>query len=45
MELVAYLHSEMICERLQQGELMDRDLDCQLLDSIAESSRHAKSVV
>jgi peptidoglycan hydrolase-like protein with peptidoglycan-binding domain len=45
MELVAYLHSEMLCERLQQGELIDQDLDCQLLSSIAQSSHHAKSVV
>jgi peptidoglycan hydrolase-like protein with peptidoglycan-binding domain len=45
MELVAYLHSEMLCERLQQGESIDQTLDCQLLDSIAQSSRHAKSVL
>ncbi len=45
MELVAYLHSEMLCERLQQGESIDQDLDCQLLSSIAQSSHHAKSVV
>jgi len=45
MELVAYLHSEMISERLQQGESIDQALDCQLLDSIAKSSHHAKSVV
>lgn len=45
MELVAYLHSEMISERLQQGESIDQTLDCQLLDSIAKSSHHAKSVV
>ena len=45
MELVAYLHSEMLCERLQQGESLDRDLDCQLLVSIAKSSHQAKSVL
>ena len=45
MELVAYLHSEVLCERLQQGESIDQILDCQLLDSIAQSSRHAKSVL
>jgi peptidoglycan hydrolase-like protein with peptidoglycan-binding domain len=45
MELVAYLHSEMLCERLQQGESIDQTLDCQLLDSIAQSSHHAKSVL
>ncbi len=45
MELVAYLHSEMLCERLQQGESIDRDLDCQLIESIAKSSHHAKSVL
>ncbi len=45
MELVAYLHSEMLCERLQQGETIDQTLDCQLLDSIAQSSHHAKSVL
>ncbi len=45
MELVAYLHSEVLCERLQQGESIDQNLDCQLLDSIAQSSRHAKSVL
>ena len=45
MELVAYLHSEVLCERLQQGESIDQTLDCQLLDSIAQSSRHAKSVM
>jgi peptidoglycan hydrolase-like protein with peptidoglycan-binding domain len=45
MELVAYLHSEMLCERLQQGESIDQHLDCQLLDSIAQSSHHAKSVL
>ncbi len=45
MELVAYLHSEMISERLQQGESIDQTLDCRLLDSIAQSSHHAKSVV
>jgi len=45
MELVAYLHSEMISERLQQGESIDQTLDCQLLDSITKSSHHAKSVV
>ncbi|MBD2316847.1 peptidoglycan-binding domain-containing protein [Phormidium tenue] len=45
MELVAYLHSEVLCERLQQGESIDQTLDCQLLDSIAKSSRHAKSVL
>lgn len=45
MELVAYLHSEMLCERLQQGASIDQNLDCQLLDSIAQSSRHAKSVL
>jgi peptidoglycan hydrolase-like protein with peptidoglycan-binding domain len=45
MELVAYLHSEMLCERLQQGESIDQNLDCQFLGSIAQSSRHAKSVL
>jgi peptidoglycan hydrolase-like protein with peptidoglycan-binding domain len=45
MELVAYLHSEVLCERLQQGESIDQTLDCQLLDLIAQSSRHAKSVL
>jgi peptidoglycan hydrolase-like protein with peptidoglycan-binding domain len=45
MELVAYLHSEVLCERLEQGESIDQTLDCQLLDSIAQSSRHAKSVL
>lgn len=45
MELVAYLHSETICERLYQGESVDQALDCQLLDSIANSSRYAKSVL
>jgi peptidoglycan hydrolase-like protein with peptidoglycan-binding domain len=45
MELVAYLHSEMLCERLHQGESIDQNLDCQLLGAIAQSSVHAKSVV
>jgi len=45
MELVAYLHSEMLCEQLQQGETLDQNLDCQLLNSIAKSSHHAKSVL
>jgi peptidoglycan hydrolase-like protein with peptidoglycan-binding domain len=45
MELVAYLHSEVLCERIQQGESIDQTLDCQLLDSIAKSSHHAKSVL
>ncbi len=45
MELIAYLHSEMLCERLQQGETIDQTLDCQLLDSIIQSSHHAKSVL
>ena len=45
MELVAYLPSEMLCDRLQQGENIDQNLDCQLLDTIAQSSRHAKSVL
>jgi len=45
MELVAYLHSEMLCERLQQGESIDQNLDCQFLGSIAQSSHHAKSVL
>ncbi|NUN65930.1 peptidoglycan-binding protein [Pseudanabaena biceps] len=45
MELVAYLHSETICERLHQGESVDQTLNCQLLDAIADSSRHAKSIV
>ncbi|MBD2178214.1 peptidoglycan-binding protein [Pseudanabaena sp. FACHB-1998] len=45
MELVAYLHSEMLCERLQQGESIDQNLDCQMLDAIAKSSHHAKSVL
>lgn len=45
MELVAYLHGEMLCERLQQGESLDQNLDCQLLNSIAKSSHHAKSVL
>lgn len=45
MELVAYLHSEMLCERLEQGESLDQSIDCQFLDSIAQSSHHAKSVV
>jgi len=45
MELVAYLHSEMISERLQQGESLDQNLDCQLLNSIVKSSHHAKSVL
>ena len=45
MELVAYLHSEVLCERLEQGESIDQNLDCQLLGSIAQSSRHAKSVL
>jgi peptidoglycan hydrolase-like protein with peptidoglycan-binding domain len=45
MELVAYLHSEMLCERLEQGESIDQNLDCQLLGSIAKSSHHAKSVL
>ena len=45
MELVAYLHSEMLCDRLQQGENIDQNLDCQLLDTIAQSSHHAKSVL
>ena len=45
MELVAYLHSEMMSERLQNGESLDQTLDCQLLETITQSSRHAKSVV
>jgi peptidoglycan hydrolase-like protein with peptidoglycan-binding domain len=45
MELVAYLHSEMLCDRVQQGENIDQTLDCQLLDAIAKSSHHAKSVL
>jgi peptidoglycan hydrolase-like protein with peptidoglycan-binding domain len=45
MELVAYLHSEMLSERLQQGESLDQNLDCQLLNSIAKSSHHTKSVL
>ena len=45
MELVAYLHSETICERLHQGESVDQALDCQLLNSIAHSSRYAKSAL
>ena len=45
MELVAYLHSEVLCERLEQGESIDQNLDCQLLGSIAQSSRYAKSVL
>jgi len=45
MELVAYLHSEILCERLQQGETIDQTLDCQLLNSIAQSSHHAKSAL
>ena len=45
MDLVAYLHSEVLCERLEQGESIDQNLDCQLLGSIAQSSRHAKSVL
>ena len=45
MELVAYLHGEMLCERLHQGESIDQNLDCQLLGAIAQSSVHAKSVV
>lgn len=45
MELVAYLHSEMLCEQLQQGENLDQNLDCQLLNSIAKSSQYAKSVL
>jgi peptidoglycan hydrolase-like protein with peptidoglycan-binding domain len=45
MELVAYLHSEVLCERLQQGESIDQTLDCQLLDLIAHSSHKAKSVM
>lgn len=45
MELVAYLHSEMLCERLQQGESIDQDLDCQLINLIGKSSHHAKSVL
>jgi len=45
MELVAYLHSEMLCDRLQQGESIDQNLDCQLLETIAQSSHHAKSVL
>ncbi len=45
MELVAYLHSEMICERLEQGENIDLNLDCQLLDALSQSSHHAKSVL
>ncbi len=44
MELVAYLHGEMLCERLQHGESIDQVLDCQLLEAIAKSSHHAKSV-
>jgi len=44
MELVAYLHSEMMSERLQNGESLDQTLDCHLLETIAQSSRHAKSV-
>jgi peptidoglycan hydrolase-like protein with peptidoglycan-binding domain len=35
----------MLCERLEQGESIDQNLDCQLLGSIAQSSRHAKSVL
>ena len=45
MELVAYLHSEMICERLEQGENIDLNLDCQLLDALSKSSHHAKSIL
>ncbi|WP_434684788.1 peptidoglycan-binding domain-containing protein [Pseudanabaena minima] len=45
MELVAYLHSEMLCEQLRQGENLDQNLDCQLLNSIAKSSQYAKSVL
>ena len=45
MELVAYLHSEELCERLQQGETIDQNLDCQMFDLIAKSSDHAKSVL
>ncbi|PZU92972.1 MAG: hypothetical protein DCE90_17360 [Pseudanabaena sp.] len=45
MELVAYLHSETICERLFQGESVDQTLDCHLLDAIANSSRYAKSAL
>jgi len=45
MELVAYLHGETVCERIYQGESIDQALNCQLLDSIANSSRHAKSAL
>lgn len=45
MEFVAYLHSEMLCERLQQGESLDQNIDCQMLSSISQSSRHAKSAL
>lgn len=45
MELVAYLHGEAIYDRLHQGESVDQTLNCQLLDTIADSSRHAKSIV
>ncbi|ELS34516.1 MULTISPECIES: peptidoglycan-binding domain-containing protein [Pseudanabaena] len=45
MELVAYLHGEMLCERLEQGESIDRNVDCQLLNSIAQSSQQAKSLL
>ncbi len=45
MELVAYLHSEMLCDRLQQGESIDQTLNCQTFNAIAKSSHHAKSAL
>ncbi len=45
MELVAYLHSEMLCDRLQQGESIDQTLNCQTFEAIAKSSHHAKSAL
>ncbi len=48
MELVAYLHGEILSELLQQGESIDQNLDCKLIGSIgaiANSSHHAKSLL
>ena len=49
MELVAYLHGEILSELVQQGESIDQNLDCKLIGSIggslANSSHHAKSLL
>ena len=45
MELVAYLHSEILCDRLQQGESIDQTLNCETFNAIAKSSHHVKSAL